>query len=55
MDLYGSCEGEDTLDAYFKRKQADKILEEEQAAKRFKEMDLSTRPGSDFPIVLCGT
>jgi hypothetical protein len=24
MDLYGSCEGEDTLDAYFKRKQADK-------------------------------
>jgi hypothetical protein len=28
MDLYGSCEGEDTLDAYFERKRADKTLEE---------------------------
>jgi hypothetical protein len=40
MDLYGSCEGEDTLDAYFKRKQADKALEEEQDTRRFKEKDL---------------
>jgi hypothetical protein len=28
MDLYGSCEGEDTLDAYFERKRMDKTLEE---------------------------
>jgi hypothetical protein len=28
MDLYGSCEGKDTLDAYFGRKRADKTLEE---------------------------
>jgi hypothetical protein len=34
MDLYGSCEGEDTLDAYFERKRADKALEEKRFAPR---------------------
>jgi hypothetical protein len=37
MDLYGSCEGEDTLDAYFECKRADKALEEERFASRSKE------------------
>ncbi|MDR1316065.1 MAG: hypothetical protein LBK13_04245 [Spirochaetales bacterium] len=37
MDLYGSCAGEDTLDAYFKRKQADKALEDNQDINRFQE------------------
>jgi hypothetical protein len=35
MDLYGSCEGEDTLDAYFERKRADKTLEGKRLAPRF--------------------
>jgi hypothetical protein len=34
MDLYGSCAGEDTLDAYFERKRADKALEEKRFAPR---------------------
>jgi hypothetical protein len=37
MDLYGSCEGEDTLDAYFERKRADKTLEEKRLAPHFQE------------------
>jgi hypothetical protein len=37
MDLYGSCEGEDTLDAYFERKRADKTLEEKSLALHFHE------------------
>jgi hypothetical protein len=37
MDLYGSCEGEDTLDAYFERKRADKTLEDKRFAPRSKE------------------
>jgi hypothetical protein len=37
LDLYGSCAGEDTLDAYFKRKQADKALEDSQDIHRFQE------------------
>jgi hypothetical protein len=37
MDLYGSCEGEDTLDAYFERKRADKTLEESRFTPRFRE------------------
>jgi hypothetical protein len=28
LDLRGSCKGEDTLEAYFKRKRADKALED---------------------------
>jgi hypothetical protein len=36
MDLYGSCAGEDTLDAYFERKRADKTLED-RLAPRFQE------------------
>jgi hypothetical protein len=36
MDLYGSCEGKDTMEAYFERKRADKALEDEQYARRFK-------------------
>ncbi|MDR1232106.1 MAG: hypothetical protein LBK61_12005 [Spirochaetaceae bacterium] len=39
MDLYGSCEGEDTLDAYFERKRTDKTLEEKYYAPRRKEMN----------------
>jgi hypothetical protein len=38
MDLYGSCEGEDTLDAYFERKRADKALEDNRFAPRSTEM-----------------
>ena len=34
MDLYGSCADEDTLDAYFERKRADKTLEEKRFAPR---------------------
>jgi hypothetical protein len=37
MDLYGSCEGEDTLDEYFERKRADKAFEEKRFTPRFKE------------------
>ncbi|MDR1932994.1 MAG: hypothetical protein LBQ57_09275 [Spirochaetales bacterium] len=37
MDLYGSCEGKDTMEAYLERKRADKALEDEQYAHRFKE------------------
>ena len=38
MDLYGSCAGEDTLEAYFERKRADKMLEAERLP-RFNEPD----------------
>jgi hypothetical protein len=37
MDLYGSCEGEDTLDAYLERKRADKTLEDRRFAPRSKQ------------------
>ncbi|MDR1147175.1 MAG: hypothetical protein LBK66_00940 [Spirochaetaceae bacterium] len=37
MDLYGSCEGEDTMDAYFERKRADKTLESKNLAPHFQE------------------
>ncbi|MDR1096220.1 MAG: hypothetical protein LBL31_07505 [Spirochaetaceae bacterium] len=36
MDLYGSCEGEDTLGAYFERKRADRALENKRFAPRSK-------------------
>ncbi|MDR0683538.1 MAG: hypothetical protein LBF83_00185 [Spirochaetaceae bacterium] len=39
MDLYGSCAGEDTLEAYFERKRADKMLEAERFNPRFNEPD----------------
>ncbi|MDR1470077.1 MAG: hypothetical protein LBT00_12380 [Spirochaetaceae bacterium] len=38
MDLYGSCEGEDTLDAYFERKRADKALEDNRFSPRLTKM-----------------
>ncbi|MDR1256921.1 MAG: hypothetical protein LBJ86_04180 [Spirochaetaceae bacterium] len=37
MDLYGSCEGEDTLDEYFERKRADKAFEEKRFMPHVKE------------------
>jgi hypothetical protein len=37
MELYGSCEGEDTLDAYLERKRVDKTLEDKRFAPRSKE------------------
>jgi hypothetical protein len=35
LALRGSCEGIDTLDAYFERKRADKRIEDEQIRKRY--------------------
>ena len=35
LSLRGSCKGEDTLDAYFERKHADKALEDELDMRRY--------------------
>jgi hypothetical protein len=35
LALRGSCEGLDTLDAYFERKRADKRIEDEQLKRRY--------------------
>ncbi|MHC6203529.1 hypothetical protein ACYULU_10090 [Breznakiellaceae bacterium SP9] len=39
LSLRGSCKGEDTLDAYFERKHADKALEDELDMRRYTEQE----------------